>query len=150
MAGHYRRAGMRPVFLGTVPDRVGEAGRIGGLDYAFVEKNWQALLRFCIERDARLVHAVSGLGYAFAEALEFTNIRFVYGILYYREVLGHSTGETYFTPDGAPIPRPEFGYVLSRADAIYANSTHTRDFVEQAHGFRCPLIYSVPADRGPQ
>jgi hypothetical protein len=84
-----------------------------------------------------------------AEALTYTNIPFIYGVHYWREVLGQED-DGFFDAVGQPVPRPEFHYILSRATTVYANSVFTRDVIEKAFGVRCPVIYSVPKDVGVQ
>ncbi len=146
MADYYAARGHSPLLVGTNPKHLGQEGELHGNSYTFVPHRWDALLRNCLMHDAEIVHAISGLGYEYAEALSYTNIAFIYGMHYWRDVLGHSSGETYFTPEGEPIPRREFSFILSQATSVYANSKYTQMIVEAAHGIRCPLIYSVPGE----
>ena len=147
MAGHYSSLGYEPLIVGTRPEFRGETGEANGFRFAFVDEDPAALRRFFLEQDAHLVHAISGLGFPVVEALAYTNIHFIYGVHYWREVLGQDD-DGFFDHSGQPIPRPEFQYILSRATTVYANSVFTRDTIEKAFGFRCPVIYSVPKDIG--
>ncbi len=149
MAEHYRSLGYEPLIVGTRPEFRGESGEVNGFRFAFVDEAPAALRRFFLEQDAHLVHALSGLGYRVAEALTYTNIPFIYGVHYWREVLGQED-DGFFDAVGQPVPRPEFHYILSRATTVYANSVFTRDVIEKAFGVRCPVIYSVPKDVGVQ
>ena len=83
-----------------------------------------------------------------ANALSHTNIPFIYGVHYWREVLGQED-EGFFDDSGEPVPRPEFNYILSRASTVYANSDYTRDIIEKTFGVRCPVVYSLPKDIEP-
>lgn len=147
MAEHYQSLGYDPMIVGTRPEFRGEAGEVNGFPFAFVDEDTSALRRFFLDQDAHLVHAISGLGYRVAEALAYTNIPFIYGVHYWREVLGQED-EGFFDTDGRPVPRPEFNYILSRATTVYANSVFTRNVIEKVFGVRCPLIFSVPKDVG--
>lgn len=143
---HYANLGYSPIILGDVEKRShGDVPNLDPvLDYAFCDMNPAVLRRFIIENNVTLIHAISGMGSLVAAAMGEINIPFVYGVHYFREVLGGEGGEVYFDSEGVSIPRPDFGYLLSRASTVYANSTYTRDLIEKAHGVRCPVIFSVP------
>ncbi|MGR3439022.1 hypothetical protein [Alterinioella nitratireducens] len=145
---HYKSLGYSPLLLGDIKKI--NHGKIPdvepGLDYDFCEMNPETLRRIIVERNVTLIHALSGTGGLMSAAVGDMNIPFVYGVHYFREVLGGDGGEVYFDSEGAPIPRPDFEYLLSRASVVYANSTYTRDLIERAHGVRCPVIFSVPED----
>ena len=147
---HYRDMGFRPLILGLrekLPGGVTPEPDIDGLRYSFIEDDPIALRRLLIEENVTFVHAISGTGFLMAEALGDMNIPFVYGVHYFREVLGGATGEVFFDQAGEPIPRADFAYVLSRASSVYANSRYTQKFLETAHGVRCPIVFSVPEDQ---
>ena len=149
MAGHYRSRGYEPIIVGYLSQFNGESGVTpAGFRYTFIEKRRSALLRLIVEEEVSLIHAVSGAGFLAAEATDHTPIRLIYGIHYWREFLGAEGDERYFDAEGAPIPRLEFRYILSRASAVYANSDFTRHLLEQTFGVRAPVVYSVPADHG--
>lgn len=145
MAEHYKSLGYDPLIVGTRPEFRGESGEVNGFRFAFVDEDAAALRRFFLDQDAHLVHAISGLGYRVADALAYTNIPFIYGVHYWREVLGQED-DGFFDSDGHPVPRPEFHYILSRATTVYANSVFTRGVIEKVFGVRCPVIFSVPKD----
>ncbi len=94
--------GYEPLIVGTRPEFRGEAGEVNGFRFAFVDDDPAMLRRFFLEQDAHLVHALSGTGYRVAEALTYTNIPFIYGVHYWREVLGHED-EGFFDADGQPV-----------------------------------------------
>ncbi len=144
MAEHYRSVGFDPIIVGVRPELVGKSGVEDGVRFAFVQDSPAALRRLFIENNARLVHVISGLGFSVTDALSHTNIPFIYGVHFWREALGDDSDEGYFDQDGAPVPRAEFRYILSRAASVYANSQYTRSILETAFGVRCPVIYSVP------
>lgn len=148
MAHHYQTRGYEPIIVGYVEQYRGERGVTpAGFRYVFIEKTRTALLRLLVEEQVSLVHAVSGAGFLTAETTEYTPIRLIYGIHYWREFLGAEGDERYFDAEGAPIPRPEFRYILRRASSVYVNSDFTRQLLEQTFGVRAPVVYSVPADR---
>lgn len=146
---HYAKLGYSPLLLGDIEkishSNVPDLDSV--LDYQFCNMTPAVLRRLIIENDVTLIHAISGMGGLVAAAIGEINIPFVYGVHYFREVLGGDGGEVYFDSEGVPIPRPDFGYILSRASSVYANSTYTRDLIEKAHGVRCPVIFSVPEER---
>lgn len=146
MAEHYQTVGYVPMIVGTRPEFQGQTGESNGFAFAFIEDSAASLRRLFLSEDARLVHAISGLGFSAAEALSYSNIPLIYGVHFWREVLGTSSDENFFDEEGAPLARPEFNYVLSRADTVYANSEFTRDVLEKAFGVRCPVIFSVPRE----
>ena len=95
-----------------------------------------------------LVHAISGMGFTAAEALNFTNIAFVYGVHFWNELLGDPERSEYFDDvSGGALARREFLVILSRATAVYANSRYTQKIVEEGFGVRCPVLYAVPRER---
>jgi hypothetical protein len=146
MAEHYRTIGYEPSILGTRPEFRGQTGVSNGFPFAFVADSPAELRRTFLSADVRLVHAISGLGFAVAEALSYTNIPFIYGVHFWREALGTDTDENFFDDGGQPLARPEFHYILSRASTVYANSEFTRDVLERAFGVRCPVVFSVPRE----
>lgn len=148
MADHYSMLGYSPIIVGTRPDLIGQSGEVNGRRFCFVGESADEMRRFFLESGAQLVHAISGLGLRVAEALNYTNIHYIYGIHYWREVLGHhDEDDHFFDASNQPVPRPEFRYILSRATTVYANSAFTRDVVEKAFGVRCPVVFSVPKEQ---
>jgi len=146
MADHYRSIGLDPIIVGVSNARAGETGEIGGRRFAFVGDNPSSLRALVLETGATLVHGISGTGMLVASALEMMNVQFVYGVHFWREALGSDAGDAFFDKAGAPIPRREFEFVLTRASSVYANSHYTRHVLEDAFGVRCPVVYSVPHD----
>jgi tetratricopeptide (TPR) repeat protein len=145
MAEHYRALGYSPIIAGTRPELIGKHGEANGFPYRFLNEDADSLRHFFLANDVRLVHAISGMGFRVAEALSYSNIPFIYGVHYWREVLGHDDHDTvFFDSAGNPQPRREFEYILSQASVVYANSVYTRDVIEKAFGVRCPVVYSVP------
>jgi len=140
-AEHYAEQGYAPVIVGTRPEFVGQDRMLDGLRYVFIEDSVAAFRKFVIENDVALVHAISGMGFIVAEALKFTNIPFVYGVHFWRELLGDAQDLAYFEEATAkPIPRKEFRIVLSRAAVVYANSRYTQKTIEESFGVRCPIV----------
>lgn len=148
VAEHYAEEGYSPIILGTRPELRGEERHINGVRHAFVEDSAAAFRRFVIENDVALVHAISGMGFTVAEALRFINTPFVYGVHFWRELLGGDHNSTYFDVMNRPIPRKEFKVVLARAAVVYANSRYTQKIIEDSFGARCPIVYSVPREVG--
>ena len=148
-AEHYAGLGYQSLVLGGIDKKPAdlELDPVPGLRFDFVEMTPTVLRRRILEENVGLVHALSGTGFLMAAALGDMNVPFVYGMHYFREVLGADGDETYFDNTGMPIRRPDFEYLLSRASVVYANSTYSRDLIEKAHGVRCPVIYSVPEER---
>jgi tetratricopeptide (TPR) repeat protein len=144
MAEHYRSVGYDPVIVGTRPEFRGQTGISNGFPFTFVDDSPATLRQLILSLDVRLVHAISGLGFATAEALSYTNIPLIYGVHFWREALGTDGDENFFDEEGAPLARPEFNYVLARAATVYANSEFTQEVLERAFGVRCPLVFSVP------
>ena len=148
MADHYSTLGYSPIIVGTRPDLKGQTGEVNGYRFCFIGDSPEEMRRFFLESGTQLVHAISGLGMRVAEALNYTNIPYIYGIHYWRELLGHhDEDEHFFDEANQPVPRAEFRYILSRATTVYANSTFTRDVVEKAFGVRCPIVFSVPKEQ---
>lgn len=142
IAEHHARDGLEPMLVGVGPKD--EVRRFNGLTQAFAGDSPAALRRILLEHGVALAHAISGAGAAAAEALSFTNIPLVYGAHLRREP----------AQAGARIPdldedafRSEFLLVLTRAAALYANSTFARSAIEQAFGVRCAVIQVAPAER---
>lgn len=148
MAQHYRRMGHDPIIVGTRPERIGEEGEADGVRTAFVEASPAALRRYFLAIKPRFVHVLSGLGYEVAEALDYTNIPFVYGIHYWRDCLGLAENDTRFfaNHDREPIARPTFRHIIESAATVYSNSEFTREVLQEAFGVRTPVIYSLPED----
>lgn len=147
-AEHYASLGYQSLVLGGIDKKPTDLAldSVSELRFDFVEMTPAVLRRRIIEENVGLVHALSGTGFLMAAALGDMNIPFIYGMHYYREVLGADGDETYFDEAGKPLPRQDFGYLLSRASVVYANSTYSRDLIEKAHGVRCPVIFSVPEE----
>lgn len=145
-AEHYAEIGFSPVIVGTRPEFRGETRVEQGLRYAFIEESVAAFRKFVIENDVRLVHAISGMGFLVSEALKYSNIPFVYGVHFWRELLGNEQDANYFDGEGKPIPRKEFRVILARAATVYANSRYTQRTIEDGFGVRCPIIYSLPRE----
>jgi tetratricopeptide (TPR) repeat protein len=146
-AEHYAHHGYEPIIVGTRPEFRGETGVTeGGFPYAFIAENAADMRRYFLENDVALVHTISGLGFPAAEALGLTNIPFVYGVHYWRELLGEPGSDVYFDERGRPRPHREFRFILSRAKMVYANSQYTQEVVETCFGVRCPVIFSIPPE----
>ena len=148
MAEHYRTAGLIPIIVGTRPELVGKTGVVDGVQFAFLPDDPSMLRKYILENDIKLVHAISGTGMLAASAVSYTNVPLIYGVHFWREVLGESDDGPYFDGSGRPLPRREFSYILSTAASVYVNSEFTREILERAHGVRCPVIYSVPSENG--
>lgn len=149
MARLYRALGYDPLIVGTRAERVGERGRTPeGLRYAFIAPRPAALFRLAFEERAAIAHVVSGLGHEVSAALRFLETRLVFGIHFWRELLQPSTANPGYYPGGpaAHAARPEFALLLADCDAVYANSSYTRDVVEGLFGARLPVIPSLPDD----
>jgi tetratricopeptide (TPR) repeat protein len=144
---HYAEEGYAPIIVGTRPELRGEERVVNGVRHVFIEDSVAAFRRFVLENDVTLVHAISGMGFVVAEALKFTNIPFVYGVHFWREMLGSDQSSTYFNAD-RPVARKEFKVILARAAVVYANSQYTQKIIEESFGARCPIIYSVPREIG--
>jgi hypothetical protein len=138
--------GYRPLILGCRPELIGQSGQVGGHDYIHIENSPAAMRALFLERDVSLVHSLSSIGYEAAQALRLSNIPFIYGIHFWSDALGGGLDKAYFDAEGAPIPRPEFSYIVARAQTVYTNSAFTQRVIEQAHGMRCPVIFSVPEE----
>lgn len=145
-AEFYRSLGYEPILVGTRPDMVGQSGKVGEIEFDFIADSPATLRKYILKKKATLLHTFPGLGYQVAQALQYHSARFVYGIHFWRDSLGSMTSDVFFDDDGQPIPRPEFSYVLARASTTYVNSKFTQAIIEAAHGVRCPVVYSVPAD----
>ncbi len=147
-AEHHVRQGYDVVILGTRPDLEGRESVVNGRRAVFVGEQPAQLRKFVLENGVSLVHAISGMGFAAAEALNFTNIAFVYGVHFWNELLGDPESSEYFDDvSGGALVRREFLVILSRATAIYANSRFTQKIIEDGFGVRCPVLYAVPRER---
>lgn len=146
MADHYESIGLNPIIVGHSTERAGETGTLGGRRFAFVSDHPSSLRALVLSTHATLVHGISGTGMQCASALELMNVQFIYGVHFWREALGSDAGDAFFDDGGAPLPRPEFEFVLTRASTVYANSDYTRQVLDKAFGVRCPVVYSVPRD----
>ncbi|HEX4295183.1 MAG TPA: glycosyltransferase [Rhizomicrobium sp.] len=147
-AEHHVRQGYDVVILGTRPELEGRESMVNGRRAVFVGEQPAHLRRFVLENGVSLVHAISGMGFAAAEALNFTNIAFVYGVHFWNELLGDPERSEYFDDvSGGALIRREFQVILSRATAIYANSRFTQKIIEDGFGVRCPVLYAVPRER---
>lgn len=147
-AEHYAAQGFEPLILGTRPEFQGEERMVNGRRAAFIGDQPADMRRFLLENHVSLVHAISGMGFTVAEALNFTNIPFVYGVHFWNELLGDPQTPGYFDEvSGEALFRREFLVILSRATAVYANSRYTQKVIEDGFGVRCPVLYSVPRDR---
>ena len=145
-AEHYADKGFSPVIVGTRPEFRGETRVEQGLRYVFIEESVAAFRKFVIDNDVRFVHAISGMGFLVSEALKYSNVPLVYGVHFWRELLGNEQDANYFDSEGRPIPRKEFRVILARAATVYANSRYTQRTIEDGFGVRCPIIYSLPRE----
>ncbi|HWA92669.1 MAG TPA: glycosyltransferase [Rhizomicrobium sp.] len=146
-AAHHEAQGYEPVILGTRPELQGERRTATGRRAVFIGEQPSELRRFVLENGATLVHAISGMGFAAAEALAFTNIPLVYGVHFWNELLGDPQYPGYFDEvSGDALFRREFLVILSRARAIYANSRYTQKIIEDGFGVRCPVLHAAPRD----
>lgn len=147
-ADHHAREGYEPLVVGTRADLRGQEKMFNGRRCAFVGDSPAELRRFLLENDVSLVHAISGTGFPVADALNYTNIPFLYGVHFWSELLGDGEQTDYFDgATGAGRFRREFQLIISRATAVYANSQFTQKLVEEGFGMRCPIIYAVPRER---
>jgi len=146
-AEHHARQGFDPVIVATRSDLKGDEREMNGRRCAFIGDYTADLRKFLLENDVSLVHAISGVGYAVADALNYTNIPFLYGVHFWNELLGDPEQTGYFDDvTGASRFRREFPLILSRASAIYANSQFTQKIIEEGFGVRCPVVYAVPRE----
>jgi tetratricopeptide (TPR) repeat protein len=146
-AEHHARQGLDPIIVGTRADLSGQESTRNGHRSVFIGEHAADLRRFLLENDASLVHAISGTGFAVADALNFTNIPFLYGVHFWNELLGDPDRAGYFDDvSGESRFRREFLLILSRATAIYANSLFTQKVVEEGFGVRCPVVFAVPQE----
>jgi tetratricopeptide (TPR) repeat protein len=140
--------GYEPVILGTRPELEGEERVVDGRRAAFIGDQPADMRRFLLTNEVSLVHAISGMGFAVAEALAYTNIAFVYGVHFWNELLGDPQYPGYFDEvSGDALFRREFLVILARATAVYANSRYTQKLIEDGFGVRCPVLYAVPRER---
>lgn len=149
-AEHHARQGYEVVILGTRADLEGQEKVVGGRRAVFIGEEPADLRRFLVENDVALVHAISGLGFAVSEALNYTNIPFIYGVHFWNELLGDPERSGYFDDvSGSALFRREFLVILSRATTVYANSRYTQKLIEDGFGVRCPILYASPKDLAP-
>ncbi len=146
-AEHHARQGFEPVIVGTRNDLFGEERVVTGRRCVFVGDKTADLRKFLLENDVSLVHAISGVGFSVADALNYTNIPFLYGVHFWNELLGDPETTGYFDDiTGQSRFRREFPLILSRATAIYANSRYTQKIIEEGFGVRCPVVFAVPRE----
>lgn len=146
-AEHHARQGFEPIIVATRGDLHGDERETNGRRCAFVGERTADLRKFLLENDVSLVHAISGVGFAVAEALNYTNIPFLYGVHFWNELLGDPGQAGYFDDvTGASRFRREFPLILSRATTIYANSRFTQKIIEDGFGVRCPVVFAVPRE----
>ncbi|HTT97659.1 MAG TPA: glycosyltransferase [Rhizomicrobium sp.] len=146
-AEHHLRQGFEPVIVATRGDLRGDEREVNGRRCAFIGDRTADLRKFVLENDVSLVHAISGVGFAVADALNYTNIPFLYGVHFWNELLGDPEQTGYFDDvTGASRFRREFPLILSRATAIYANSQFTQKIIEEGFGVRCPIVFAVPRE----
>lgn len=147
-ADHHASEGFEPVIVGTRADLRGQERMLNGWRCAFIGDGSAELRKFLLENDVSMVHAISGTGFSVAEALDYTNIPFIYGVHFWSELLGDGEQTDYFDlTSGAGRFRREFQLIVSRATAIYANSQFTQKLVEEGFGMRCSIVYAVPRER---
>jgi tetratricopeptide (TPR) repeat protein len=146
-AEHHARQGFEPVIVGTRNDLCGEERIVAGRRCVFVGDKPADLRKFLLENEVSLVHAISGVGFSAADALNYTNIPFLYGVHFWSELLGDPDQTGYFDDvTGESRFRREFPLILSRATAIYANSHFTQRIIEDGFGVRCPVVFAVPRE----
>lgn len=149
-AEHHMRQGFEPIIIGTRTELRGEERIENGRRCVFIGDTAADMRKLLLENGVSLVHAISGTGFPVAEALNFTNIPFIYGVHFWSELLGDAQQTEYFDDvTGGGRFRREFQLILSRATAIYANSRFTQKIVEEGFGVRCPIVYPVPRERAP-
>ncbi|HVU19834.1 MAG TPA: glycosyltransferase [Rhizomicrobium sp.] len=146
-AEHHARQGFEPVIVGTREDLRGEERIVAGRRCVFLGEGIAELRKFLLENEVSLVHAISGVGFPVANALNYTNIPFLYGVHFWNELLGDPEQTGYFDDvTGESRFRREFPLILSRATAIYANSQFTQKIIEDGFGVRCPVVFAVPRE----
>jgi tetratricopeptide (TPR) repeat protein len=147
-ADHHARQGFEPIIVGVRPELRGEERPLNGYRCMFVGDSVAEMRKILFENDVSIVHGISGVGFLIAQALNFTNVSFIYGVHFWNELLGDPQYGGYFdnVTDQSRFRR-EFLLILSRAASIYANSRFTQKIVEEGFGVRCPIVYPVPNDR---
>ncbi|HEX2590794.1 MAG TPA: glycosyltransferase family 9 protein [Rhizomicrobium sp.] len=147
-ASVYRDEGYDVIVVGTRPERRGESGSVDGLSYVYVEGSPEALFALAVQKDADIVHVVSGLGLEAALALRQLRSKLVFGVHFWRELFYNETPNAGYFPDVdlKAEARREFGILLEDAAAIYSNSIFTKSVIEKHFGVRTPVIYSLPED----
>lgn len=148
MARLYLELGYDVLMVGTRSEHVGQSGFHNGIRYTFVSDTSADLLALAFDEGATVVHVVSGLGFEIAATFQFTNIRLIFGVHFWRELFYSQTPSAgyYADVDQSKVVRPEFSLILQQFSSVYANSLFTREVVEQNFGVRLPLIYSLPYD----
>lgn len=115
----------------------------------FLSEDAAALRAFCLANRVTAIHTISGLGELVLDACAGLNVRFVYGVHFWREfVAGRVLSQPFyphFGRDGSVEPAPIFGEILARADFAYVNSDYCRDLAERLYNWRPPVLYSAPA-----
>lgn len=99
----------------------------------------KALRKWVLENDIDLLHVFSGMGAVALEATEGLTTRVIYGIHFWREVLGNDDGR-YFDEKENPLGNDRFYEFLNRFDVVYANSQHSSNVIEAAYGVRLPIL----------
>lgn len=149
-AAWHARQGFETIIVGTRAELEGARTSGDGQRACFIGERPADLRRFLLENKASLVHAISGMGFAAAEALAFTNIPLIYGVHFWNELLGDPDRAGYFDEvSGDALFRREFLVILSRAATVYANSRFTQKIIEDGFGVRCPVLFAVPRDAAP-
>ncbi len=140
------------LFAGLTEDREDalDAWPAGSLAEGFLFEDAAALRSFCRAHRVTAIHTISGLGELVLDAISGLDIRFIYGVHFWREfVSGKVLSQPVFPDVGRrsePEAAPVFRQILARADFAYVNSDYCRDLAERLYGWRPPVLYSAPRE----
>lgn len=97
------------------------------------------LRRWIFANDIEILHTFSGMGVFTLEAVEGLSTRVIYGVHFWREVLGKNDG-LYFDKNEKPVANDVFYSLLRGFDMVYANSPYSSRVIEATYGVRLPIL----------
>lgn len=108
----------------------------------------QVLRDLVITQQIGYIHAFPGRFSFVKKAVEGLNVRVIFGIHHWREVLGDGDND-FFDKGGNPKIHSDFMNYLGFADLVYANSPFTAKTIEKAYGVRLPVLESATRSTSP-
>jgi tetratricopeptide (TPR) repeat protein len=142
----YRAFGMEPVIVGMKQSRPVREGVEDGIPFVDLPEDMHELTSLLLRMRPAVVHCLSGLGHQLASAVDGLDIRVIYGVHFWRDVIDLDSLASYNEVAERGTPDPLFPRLLNTFDCIYANSEYVAAVLQDHFDFMPSSLPSLPSD----